>query len=40
VTLNSKEENSEDFYLHFVQEFGLWIVRYRKKSPVLSLLIL
>ncbi len=26
-TVNSKEENSEDFCLHFVQEFGLWSQR-------------
>jgi hypothetical protein len=25
VTLNSKEENSQDFCLDFVQEFGLWM---------------
>jgi len=24
VTVNSREENSEDFCLDFVQEFGLW----------------
>jgi hypothetical protein len=24
VTMNSKEENSEDFCLGFVQEFSLW----------------
>jgi hypothetical protein len=24
LTVNSKEENSEDFCLDFVQEFGLW----------------
>jgi hypothetical protein len=24
VTVNSKEENSEDFCMDFVQEFGLW----------------
>ncbi len=24
MTLNSKEENSEDFCLDFVHEFGLW----------------
>jgi hypothetical protein len=24
VTVNSKEENSEDFYLDFGQDFGLW----------------
>jgi hypothetical protein len=39
VTLNNKEENSQDFYLDFIQEFGIWIVRNRQKSPVLSLLI-
>ncbi len=25
MTLNSKEENSSDFCLDFVQEFGLWV---------------
>ncbi len=25
VTVNSKEENSEDIFLDFVQEFGLWL---------------
>ncbi len=25
MTLNSKEENSEDFCLDFVQELGLWV---------------
>ncbi len=24
VTVNSKEKNSKDFCLDFVQEFGLW----------------
>jgi hypothetical protein len=24
-TVNSKEENSKDFCLDFVQEFGLWL---------------
>jgi hypothetical protein len=24
VTVNSKEENSKDFCLDFVREFGLW----------------
>jgi hypothetical protein len=24
ITVNSKEENSEDFCLNFVQEFDLW----------------
>ncbi len=24
--MNSKEENSQDFCLDFVQEFGLWIL--------------
>ncbi len=25
MTVNNKEENSEDFCLDFVREFGLWI---------------
>jgi hypothetical protein len=24
VTVNSKDENSQDFCLDFIQEFGLW----------------
>ncbi len=27
LTVNSKEENSEDLCLDFVQEFGLWFAR-------------
>ncbi len=37
--MNNNEENSQDFFLDFIQEFGLWTVRNRQKSPVLSLLI-
>ncbi len=28
VTVNNKEENSSDFCLDFVQEFGLWCMNY------------
>jgi hypothetical protein len=35
VTVNSKEENSKDFFLDFVQEFGLRrTVNMRRVEPI------
>jgi hypothetical protein len=34
VIVNNKEENSEDFCLDFVQEFGLWPMGRYKASKV------
>jgi hypothetical protein len=31
VTVNSKEENSEDFYFNYVQEFSLSTAQFTKK---------
>jgi hypothetical protein len=33
VIVNSKEEISQDFFLDFVQEFGLWIEHSSQMEP-------
>ena len=34
VTVNSKEENSQDFCLDFVQEFTLWISKVHRATTM------
>jgi hypothetical protein len=33
VTVNSKEENSEDFCMDFIPEFDLWKLRKKVNEP-------